>query len=411
MIPTSSIALSSFSKANKRSPSSSTARRTGRRCCCCRLSLCLVITTLLTVAFFIWGLLYFSPATLPEPTVPDKSTDTNARFLTLNIFMRPPGVKNNKSDYKEQRLDYIIKHILPHYDVITVQEAFAFANRRVDRLAVAAREMGFNYQVASPRHYPWQLAADGGLLLLSRFPIAKSDVIEFPRGLHSDWLSYKGALHALVELNPRRSVHVYTTHTQASYDSQGQLNDDDTNMRLSQFAYVHKFISETARDDGSPVLIMGDLNVDASKHDQEKVAHAVHSSDAYIKMVSILNGTGLPNGDYEDSWHIDTMKDAVYEQFGYHPVTFGNVIADKDGGSDIKPAETVLTHWDQVTTVQSLDRIFWADRFSDTLALNNITIEKFLVADNKDLAEEEKKDIEFTQISDHYGLSCLIELI
>ena len=396
------------------SPSkSSMPVRRGRRCCCCRLSFCLVVTALITITFFVWNLFYFSPATLPEATFPDKSTNTDARFLTLNIFMRPPGVKNNKSDYKEERLDYIIKYILPHYDVVTIQEAFAFANRRIDKLQIAARKMGFNYQVASPRHYPWQLAADGGLLLLSRFPIAKSDVIEFPRGLHSDWLSKKGALHALIELNVQRSVHVYTTHTQASYDSNGELNMDDTNMRLSQFALVHQFISETARDDGSPIMIMGDLNIDASKHDQEnKTLPAVHSSDAYIKMINILNGTGLPDGTYSDpDWHIDTMKDIVYEQFGYHPVTFGNVVEDKQAIEGVKPVETVLTHFDQVTTVQSIDRMLWADRFSDTIAAKNITIEHFFIRDNNELTEDEKKEIEFTQISDHYGMSCHIELI
>ncbi|KAI8146672.1 Endonuclease/exonuclease/phosphatase, partial [Fennellomyces sp. T-0311] len=338
---------------------------------------CVLVTAILSITFLIWSSFYFSPATLPEPTIPDKSTETSARILTLNIFMRPPGVKNNKSDYKEDRLDYIIKYILPEYDVITIQEAFAFANRRIDKLTVAAREMGFNYQVASPRHYPWQLAADGGLLLLSRFPIKKSDIIEYPRGVHSDWMSKKGALHALVELNEHRSVHVYTSHTQASYDQNGKLNLQDTYIRLSQFALFHQFIADTAKDDGSPILLMGDFNVDASAHDTAKIVPSVHNSEAYDKMFSILNGTGLSDGEFAGSWLIDSMKDALYDQFGYHPVTFGNVLAD-----GVSPAETALTHWDQVTTVQSLDRIFWADRYSETVRLTNVTVEHFFVAEN-----------------------------
>jgi hypothetical protein len=101
--------------------------------------------------------------------------------------MRPPGVKNNADDYKEQRLDYIIEHILPSYDIITFQEAFAFANRRVDKLLVKAYDQGFYHHVASPRHYPWELAGDGGLLILSRFPIVQANRIEFSRGVHADW--------------------------------------------------------------------------------------------------------------------------------------------------------------------------------------------------------------------------------
>ncbi|KAJ2195639.1 hypothetical protein GGH18_001865, partial [Coemansia sp. RSA 530] len=40
------------------------------------------------------------------------------RILTQNMFMRPPLIKNNKSDWKDARLDYFIEHILPNYDVV-----------------------------------------------------------------------------------------------------------------------------------------------------------------------------------------------------------------------------------------------------------------------------------------------------
>ena len=110
--------------------------------------------------------------------------------------MRPPGIKNNDNDYKNMRLKYIIHNILPFYDIIAIQEAFAFANRRIDQLRIAAFKQGFHYQVSSPRHYPWDLAGDGGLLILSRFPIIKSDIIEFPRGVHSDWYVAKRKKHS-----------------------------------------------------------------------------------------------------------------------------------------------------------------------------------------------------------------------
>lgn len=348
-----------------------------RRSCCGR---CIVVTFILTIAFLVFCAFYFSPASLPAPTVPDKSTNTTAKFLTLNIFMRPPGVKNNRSDYKEARLDYIIENILPNYDVVAVQEAFAFANRRIDKLRVKARQLGFNYELYSPRHYPWQLAADGGLLLLSRFPMAKADAIEYPRGVHADWMSYKGALHALIQLNPTRTVHVYTSHTQASYDAAGALNQEDTRVRLSQFAKLHEFISDTARDDGSPIVLMGDLNIDASAHEGAKTDKAIANSTAYTMMMDVLRGTGIDlDGEhqYMHPWHIDTLVDAAYQQFGYHPVTFGDILKMPNG--TLVPAETVLTHWDQLMTVQSIDRILWADRYTNDLKLLNVTVQKFLV--------------------------------
>jgi hypothetical protein len=167
-------------------------------CCgCVRRKSCLLTCGLTTlVPLLLWVIfctIYFSPVSLPSDISPSLSKDiytpspTSPRLLTFNLFMRPPGIKNNENDYKDERLDYIIEHVLPSYDIITFQEAFAFANRRIDKLLTAAFDQGFFYHVDSPRHYPWDLAGDGGLLLLSRFPIKKADRIEFSRGVHADW--------------------------------------------------------------------------------------------------------------------------------------------------------------------------------------------------------------------------------
>jgi hypothetical protein len=170
-----------------------------RYCCCfsrrksCLIT-CLLVILIPIIGFVIFCAAYFSPGSLPT-AIPTTTIHTNdglinnkaPRLLTFNMFMRPPGIKNNENDYKDERLDYIIKHILPFHDIITIQEAFAYANRRIDRFLKAAFDQGFYYHLASPRHYPWDLAGDGGLLILSRFPIKKADRIEFSRGVHSDW--------------------------------------------------------------------------------------------------------------------------------------------------------------------------------------------------------------------------------
>ncbi|RCI06576.1 hypothetical protein CU098_011837 [Rhizopus stolonifer] len=348
---------------------------------------CLLATLLPIIAFVIFSAIYFSPVSLPS--IPETSqllsAATSIRLLTLNIFMRPPGIKNNKSDYKNDRLEYIIQHILPSYDIVTIQEAFAFANRRIDHLLAAAFDQGFYYHVSSPRHYPWELAGDGGLLILSRFPIKKSNRIEFSRGVHSDWLSYKGALHALIELNSTY-IHVYTTHTQASYDNGGELNLDDTKVRLSQFADVHEFIADTAKDDTHPILLMGDLNVDAAVHNGSPIDTPSYSSSLpYTMMMDVLRGRGtdfnLINKDpsnrtqiqYASTWRLDNLTDMAYKTFGYHPVTFGDYHRLENG--TLVPAETTLTSHNQLLTVQSIDRILWTgNRGHTNMSLGNVTI-------------------------------------
>jgi hypothetical protein len=151
------------------------------------LMLCISFFSLLLFTFLFFCSIFFAPTSYPDPVFPDKVTNDTARFLTLNIFMRPPLIKNNWSDYKDDRLAYIEKYILPDYDVITFQESFAFASRRKDRLITTARQMGYNYHMESPRKYPWDIGVDGGLLVISRFPIIQTDIIEYPRGQHSDW--------------------------------------------------------------------------------------------------------------------------------------------------------------------------------------------------------------------------------
>ncbi|KAI8364929.1 Endonuclease/exonuclease/phosphatase [Blakeslea trispora] len=353
-------------------------------CCLVRKKACLVVSILSilvsTLVFFIFSLVYFSPVSIPVNFL-DQSLTYTPRLLTLNIFMRPPGIKNNENDYKNDRLEYIIHNILPSYDIITIQEAFAFANRRIDHLLAAAFDQGFHYHISSPRHYPWELAGDGGLLILSRFPIKKADVTEFPRGIHSDWLSFKGALHALIQINTTL-LHVYTTHTQASYDHGGKLNFDDTQVRLSQFALVHNFMFQTAKNDSYPILLMGDLNVDAAVHNGSPIdIPSINSSLPYDMMM-----------DYASAWPLTNLTDVVYNTFGYHPVTFGDY--HRLENSTLVPSETVLTSHNQLLTVQSIDRMLWlGNRGQENTNIRpcNVTVEPFFV--------DKSLHLPFTQIS------------
>ncbi|KAI8338085.1 Endonuclease/exonuclease/phosphatase [Chlamydoabsidia padenii] len=326
----------------------------------------------LLILLFITYAILFRPPPLHSPLGFPATNSSTARLLTYNIFMRPPGVKNNANDYKDARLDDIINTILPHYDIITFQEAFAFGNHRVDRLIEAAQQRGFGY-LMSPRHGPWELAADGGLLLLSRYPILQVDVLEYPRGLHSDWLARKGALHALIGLD-HSSLDIYTTHTQASYGKGGTRSQQDIQMRLDQFERLGRFINDTMTT--GTIVAMGDFNIDSIDHTMAITDKAINSSRAYTMMMHRL-----------------PLIDAVYTAFGYHPITFGDYARDDQG--KLVPAETVLTHSQQVLTGQSIDQLLWSPL--SPVRLTNVTIEKFLVSDKP-----------YTQLSDHYGISCLV---
>ena len=175
-------------------------------------------------------------------------------------------------------------------------------------------------------------------------------------------------------------MHIYTTHTQASYDTDNVINEDDTAIRLSQFSLLHNFVYNTAHNDNEPIMVVGDLNVDAAVHGGPITRPSKESSEEYTKMVDVIKGTGVQRSNskerwFDHPWKMDDLTDVVYEGYGYHPVTFGDYTTDAQG--ELIPAETVLTNWDQLMTVQSIDRVFWSDRNTNRVRLASPHVESF----------------------------------
>lgn len=110
------------------------------------------------------------------------------RILSYNFFQRPPFIKNNFSDYKEVRLSLFITHILPHYDIICLQEMFTYGSSRCRRLIEAAvQKGGLKYHYSSPeKSLLWDACIDGGLLILSKYPLLSCQSLTFPRGVIAD---------------------------------------------------------------------------------------------------------------------------------------------------------------------------------------------------------------------------------
>ncbi|KAI8321076.1 Endonuclease/exonuclease/phosphatase [Martensiomyces pterosporus] len=349
------------------------------------------------------------------------------RILTQNMFMRPPLIKNNKSDWKDARLDYFIEHILPNYDVVCLQEMFEFASYRRSRLLEAANKLGFNYYVASERQFLWNVAIDGGLVILSRHPIVASDSIEYQRGMGPDWIPKKGALYAKLAIHAQSNqkvgeeaathVHILTTHTQASY-GEVIITQPDVKRRLAQLHEFHNFLERLLpkhRAPGEPVLLTGDFNVDSRSHVlsdptnikyEREVEDGVQTSDEGAAMMAILEGHGIDpkllGPENQDSFKGDAIiefHDSLKERLGYHPVTFGNTIVDEQGS--VHPRETVLTTRHDNEVMHSIDYVLWHNP-DNTQQKNGVLASLADVGVTPNFTPDQ----EFTQISDHYGVSA-----
>jgi len=379
-------------------------------------------TSLLTDSFAEAPIPSLSHPLNPLHGVARTTTRNNINILAYNIFLRPPLVKNNESDHKDARLKEFIK-LLGKFDIVCLQEMFGFLNKRKHKLIRCAAKAGFLYYAdsTSPSFFT-SFLVDGGLLVLSRFPIVASEFKPYPYGIFSDSLSQKGALYTKIQIKDE-FLHLYSTHMQASYFGSNQKYPILT--RADQFTTLRQFMLTTLKKneckEEEMVLIVGDFNVDSRK--------------PYIETNQILNYAGFteyPHLKSQDNFNEyeamlcylsdnnkDGIEDLLMETYKEHPITYADsYIADTQ---EMKPLETVLTHTDDLCSNQSLDYIFrinpkslFKRKKSDienqpaqqqkqqmcrlSIPSGNARVEKFFV-----------DGLDFSQLSDHYGSIVTLE--
>jgi endonuclease/exonuclease/phosphatase family metal-dependent hydrolase len=239
--------------------------------------------------------------------------------------MRPPLIRSGCSDYKDLRLQHFIENVLPKYDIVGLQEMFSYASSRQSHLISEAKKVGFEYCVIAPhRGFVLNGRIDGGLVILSRLPIAISNSIEFPRGYASDCLAAKGVLYAKVHLHSSSVyLHLFTTHLQSTPHQNGFWGDSYSKKRMDQIEISRKFIQQQLTLNGcpmDPVIFMGDFNVDGrvSKDDGS-------DSEEYKKLVQILNLQAFSSETLNELNEkvLLNFEDVLLTKYGEHPVTNG----------------------------------------------------------------------------------------
>jgi endonuclease/exonuclease/phosphatase family metal-dependent hydrolase len=189
-------------------------------------------------------------------------TRNDIRVLSYNIFLRPPPIKTNEDDYKNERLDDFIKE-LDNYDIICLQEMFSTLSYRKTKLVKAAIHAGFFYYVEteSPNYFSTRLI-DGGLIILSRFPIESYSFAPFTDGILCDQLCEKGILYANIRVK-NTNLHLFNTHLQASYSQENDLVESmHTRIKqLEEGVQIIKEVLDSQYKPGEKVILCGDFNV------------------------------------------------------------------------------------------------------------------------------------------------------
>lgn len=205
--------------------------------------------------------------------------------------------------------------------------------------------------------------------------------------------SDKGALYAKIELAQNNVIHLFMTHTQASYVSAPPLTDKSVLVRQEQLSLLRKFIDKCTLNalPEEPIILVGDLNVNSRP--QPDSSNVNGDTDEYLNMIKILSGEGIEANQIDASASPDKriynnskivgVKDVLKERYEHHPITFGDVIVADDG--TVSPKETVLTGKDDLLAQASLDYVLLIGTDQSkkrvTIDIQRTRVEEFFVSD------------------------------
>ncbi|MFD5847250.1 sphingomyelin phosphodiesterase [Streptomyces chartreusis] len=153
-------------------------------------------------------------------------------------------------------------------DVVVLQEAFDNSSSDALKSSLAGR---YPYQTpvvgrtksgwdATGGAYSATTPEDGGVTVLSKWPILRKEQWVYKDACGADWWSNKGFAYVVLNVNGTR-VHVVGTHAQSTDPGCGA--GEAAAMRSRQFRTIDAFLDGKNIPANEQVILAGDLNVDS----------------------------------------------------------------------------------------------------------------------------------------------------
>jgi endonuclease/exonuclease/phosphatase family metal-dependent hydrolase len=195
------------------------------------------------------------------------------KVLTYNTFALPVVAADISA-----RLSEMPKH-LKGYDAILLQELFSGDGPALLR----ALSGEYPYQTEIVKNKNSINMYNGGVAIVSRYPIAHADYVVYPNCTGTDCFADKGFVHAEV-IKAGKAYHLVGTHT-ASFDT-----DAARQLRQAQFQQMRTHIENEGVPSFDAVVYGGDFNVNKLKFPEDYQAMQVN-----------LNGTVPVSTGYTES--------------------------------------------------------------------------------------------------------------
>ncbi|MFM9371266.1 sphingomyelin phosphodiesterase [Streptomyces sp. Da 82-17] len=255
-----------------------------------------------------------NPAPLAQQS--GQQSAQNLKVLTYNAFLFSKTLYPNWG--QDHRASEIVKApFFQGQDVVVLQEAFDNSSSdALKRDAAAAYPhqtpvvgrskdgwdaTGGNYSTTTPE--------DGGVTVLSKWPILRKEQYIFPDACGADWHSNKGFAYVVLDVNGQK-VHVVGTHAQSTDPGCGA--GEAAQMRSAQFKDIDAFLDAKNIPASEQVLVAGDLNVDS--HGTE---YASMLRDAGLDGAASRTGHAYSFDTTENSIAADRYPDDPSEDLDY----------------------------------------------------------------------------------------------
>ncbi|MET9963939.1 sphingomyelin phosphodiesterase [Streptomyces sp. NPDC006326] len=203
----------------------------------------------------------------PAATASESATAPRLSVLTYNTFLMSKNLYPNwGQDHRASEIPRA--SFFQGHDVVVLQEAFD--NGASDALkANASARYPYQTPVVGRSKSGWDATGgayssttpeDGGVTVLSKWPILRKEQVVYKDACGADWWSNKGFAYVVLNVNGTR-VHVVGTHAQST-DS-GCAAGEAADMRARQFRAIDAFLDGKNIPAGEQVIVAGDMNVDS----------------------------------------------------------------------------------------------------------------------------------------------------
>lgn len=200
-------------------------------------------------------------------------------ILSYNVFLRPRWLFKDAQIGRSMNIGKEIKSFelknKECIDIIILQEVFDKKSREI--LIKELNNIGFIHEsrLLGDTICERKLKlTNGGVMILSKYPIVKERQIIFKDGISDDKIAAKGCVYVNILNDKFENIHIFGTHLQSG--APNKINSEESIIRINQIKEISKFINEQKIDEEDLVIFGGDINTNLRKEHTKELLKIVN---------------------------------------------------------------------------------------------------------------------------------------